>query len=1163
MSKSSIRWFLGALAVMCAFAPAVSVAQEASFAEKKQVEIKGNAERTQVERKTLEQEEGAGPKVSFETDEMAAAAVEADKLELQAQAIKKLQLRIKNTDEDDPNKPALMERLGDMLWQKAKYYDLRSYDFLNKSYEAEDRGDAEGKAKALEQKAADEKTSRAARDEMLKLYKEIIKYYPDYEQIDKIRYYMAFNLAEMGYAGEAYEQYSGIVREHSNSKYLAEAFLGMAEYTFTIEEDMPLALQQYQKVVSIDKSSSAASFAMYKMGWCYFNLGEPKRALAQFEKVIRESDAATTSNRRSDMRKEALKDLVKAYSMWDEAKPANAKKYFKSFAADDEEVNNMMERLARLYSEGGRVNDSIYVYNQLIKDNMGKFKIVDYQYEIMLNIDTMGVPEKTAQEIRRTVELYVMARNENYEGATPEAVKAMDDKLEQYTRETAKFYHVTYQTTKNAIYYSLAFEIYKTYLDNFPNAQDNYEIMYYYADMAYFRGNYATAAKSYERALDLNENGEFSKDAAHGAVLAYEKLMKSTNEEDKAACPDIPETPEAAEGEEQEYPEYEIAECRLNFIKASKRYAKIDTSAEFAINAKYMAAQIYFDYNHFDEAKPLFLEITHENPEHELAVLSANYLLDSYKARGEYEGMSKAIADLKGNSAFMSNKSELMPEFVSIMNTYEEALDFKFCEEKDKKRLWEDAAKCYENFAATHKGSEDAPKALWNASIAWENGSEISRAIETRAALLSSSDTSEEMKALALYQIASNYHSLAVYSEAARFYELFVKKYPDNHTACVPIGAEPKKDPCAKDALQNAAVFRSGLGEYEKAIENFDLFAKMFPKDKNEMSMLKFQTGRIYFDQKKYDSAIDRFNDYLRNYAKLGTPGRSVAAKTYIGKAYWAKKNRKEALKYFQQAENDYFSNSVQKWLETADPADQDQARNAAAEARFMRGEALFQETLEIKLSDPSVPAKKIEKYLQDQIVKKSNKMQEAAPIYNDVITKFKSPKWGLAAMARIGMMYHDTAYQIENAPTPPGLPEEVELVYVEILLDFSAQFEERAVAYYEAAVKKAAETGWFSEFTNEAQKRLFVLRPDQYRSASEVKATPSKTIETYHTGTIFTDLEELRGKVSKTKRVVNTIAEEETAAADAAAEPVADAAAAQPAADAAAAQPADAAAAQ
>lgn len=1140
MSKSSIRWFLGALAVLGVLAPTVSVAQEASFAEIQEVEIKGNVERKTVERKTLEQEEGAGPKVSFETDEMAAAAIEADKLELQAQAIKKLQLRIKNTDEDDPNKPALMERLGDMLWQKAKYYDLRSYDYLNASYEAEDRGDAEGKAKALEQKAADEKTSRAARDEMLKLYKEIIKYYPDYEQIDKIRYYMAFNLAEMGYAGEAYEQYSGIVREHPDSKYLAEAFLGMAEYTFTIEEDMSLALQQYQKVVSIDAKSSAASYAMYKMGWCYFNLGEPKRALAQFQNVIKEADASGGQGRSADMRKEAIKDLVKAYSMWDEAKPANAKKYFKSFAANDEEVNTMLERLARLYSESGRINDSIYVYNVLIKDNMGKFKIVDYQYEIMLNIDTLGVPEKTAQEIRRTVELYVKARDEHYEGATPEVVKAMDDKLGPYTCETGKFYHMTYKTGKNPIYYSLAYEIYKTYLQNFPNGQDNYDIMFYYSQMAYFRGSYAEAATGYERVLDLNENGEFSKDAAHGAVLAYAKLMRSTNEEDKAACPPPPEPPEVADGEEQEYPEYEIAECRLNFIKASKRYAKIDTSAEYAINAKYEAAQIYYDYNHFDEAKPLFLEITHENPEHELAVKSAYLLLDSYKAQGEYEGMSKAIADLKSNSTFMANKSELMPEFIGIMNTYEEALDFQFCVEKDKKHMWEEAAKCYENYATAHKGSDDAPKAMWNASISWENASEVSRAIETRARILSSEDTPEDMKAQALYQIASNYHSLAVYSEAAKFYELFVKKYPDNRTACVPIGAAAQKDPCAKDALQNAAVFRTGLGEYEKAIEDFDLFAKMFPKDKNEMSMLKFQTGRIYFDQKKYDSAIDRFNDYMRNYAKLGTPGRAVAVKTYLGKAYWAKKNRKEALKYFMQAENDYFSPAVQKWLETADPTEQDQARNAAAEARFMRGEAIFQETIEIKLTDPSVPSKKIEKFLQDQLKKKSDKMVEAAPIYNDVITKFNSPKWGLASMARLGMMYHDVAYQIAHAPTPPNLPEEVESAYIDILLDWADQFEQKAIIYYEVAVQKAAETGWFSEFTSEAQRRLFDLRPDQYRSASEIKATPNKTIDTYHTGALFTDLDELRGKVAKTKRVVNTIEQEEQAAAEATAEPAA-----------------------
>ena len=1081
-----------------------AVAQNVAFEEKQQAQIKSAKEPKKAERKTLDQEEGSGPKVEFQTDEMVAASAASEKIELQQSAIKKLQLRIKNTDEDDPAKPQLMERMGDMLWQKARYYELEAYDYLSKANEAGAAGDTAKQQQLLAKKTEDEKIGREAREEMLKLYREILKYHSDYEQIDKIRYYMAFNMAEMGYAGEAYEQYSGIVREHSNSRYLPEAFLGMAEYSFTIEEDMPTALQQYQKVVSVDPNSSAASYAMYKMGWCYFNLGEPKKALAQFEKVIREADKGT-DKRRTDMRKEALKDLVKAYSMWDAAKPGNARKYFKGFAADDAEVDSMMERLARLYQENGKIDESNFVYNQLIAANPGKFKIVGYQHEIMLNTETLSNPTALAEDIQRTVAIFVKARDEKYEGATPEAVKAENDKLEQYVSDTGKWYHMTYQNTKNPLYYSLAFEIYRTYLNNFPTATDNYDVMYYYADMAYFRKNYAEAAKGYERVLDINENGEFSKDAAHGAVLAYDQLMGENNT-DKEACPDIPVTPEAAPGE------------------ASKRYAKIDQSAEFANNSKYKAAQIYFNYNHFEESRPLFLEVTRDAPGSEVAVYSANYLLETYRLTKQYQKMHEAITTLKANSAFMANNTTYMPEFKEVLSAYERALDYKFCEEKENNKQWEDAARCYEQYAEAHKGSDDAAKARWNASIAWEKGSEVGRAIEARVALLTSGENDEHTKALApraIYAIALNYHSLAVFSEAARYYEIFVNQFPEDREACVPIGAAPSKDPCAKTALSNAAAFRSGLGEYQKAVEDYDLYAKMFPKDKAQMAQLKFATGRIYYDQKKYDMALDRFRDYLKNYAKLGSPALQVAANTFIGKCYWDKKNQKEALKSFEAAENLYASKSLQQWLAKAEPTESEQARNAAAEARFMRGETLFKETLDIKLSDPSVSGRKINEFLQKQLLKKAEKLQEAAPVYKDVITKFNAPKWGLAAMTRVGMMFDDVAQQIEKAPVPPGLPEEVELAYVEQLLDFSSKFEEQAISSYVAAVKKAAETGWFSQYTTEAQRRLFDLRPMEYRSASEVKATPNKMVTTYHTGALFSNIEELRGNVVKEKRRV------------------------------------------
>ena len=1158
MRKGLKHLVIGIMAAALAFVSVNAAAQD--FEDRKEVQLSGVEAPKKVERKTLEQEEGSGPKVEFETDEMASArqaseAENADKteqFEAQQSAIRKLQMRIKNTDEDDKEKPKLMARLGDMLWQKARFYDLRSYEFLAAANAAEDAGDMAKRDELLAKKDADQKTNFETRTEMLKLYQDIIKYHPDYPDMDKIRYYLAFNYAEMGQGADAYAQYSGIVREHANSKYLPEAYLGMAEYTFTIEEDMPAALKQYQKVVSIDASSSAAAYAMYKMGWCYFNLGEPKKALAQFEKVIHEADE---SGRRTDMRKEAVKDLVKAYSMWTEAKPANAFKYFSSITKDPDEVNMMMERLARLYQESGMIEESNAIYNKLIENNIGKFKIVNYQHEIMLNVETLSNPERLAAEIQRTVRLFVKARDENFEGATPQAVKEESDKLAQYASDTGKWYHMTYQNTKNAIYRSLAFDIYKTYLTNFPDATDSYEVMYYYADMAFTQKDYSEAAKAFERVLDLNDQGRVPqtpetdvmlKDAAHGAVLAYDGLMGENNT-NKEACPDMPKIEQSDNPED--YKPLEIHECRLKFIEASKRYARIDTSAEFAINAKYKAAKIYYGYNHFAESRPLFMDITRDAPESEAAVYSANYLLETYRMTMEYEAMRQAITDIKANTRFMNSQQPLMPTFIDYMNNFEEQLDYMICLEKEKNKAWLEAARCMEGYAKNHKDSENAPRARWNAAIDWHKGQDINRSLQSLSSILQDSQTDPTLKDLApraMYTIGLDYHELAVYSEAARFYEMFVSMYPNDKEACVAPGAEPSKDPCAKQALANAATFRRGLGEYEKSVEDYDLFAKMFPKDKAEMAMLKFQTGRIYFDQKKYSAAQDRFQEYIKSFARFGLPAYELAAYTYLGKIYTRRGNPKEASKWYEKAESLFSSKKVTDWLKTAAPGDEMLARDAAAEARFMRGEQLFKEVLEIKLQDPSVSPKKVDKFLQTQIQKKSAKLLEATPIYQEVITKYKSPRWGLAALVRLGMMFHDVAHQIETAPTPPGLHEDVEIAYVELLLDFSAQFEEKAIGFYTGAVQKAAETGYFSEYTNEAQKRLFDLRPMEYQSSSEVKATPNKMGIMYHSGKLYTNLDELRGTAVEDDHKVMEMPSEDPKPAEAqpeaAAEPAADA---------------------
>ena len=82
--------------------------------------------------------------------------------------------------------------------------------------------------------------------------------------------------------------------------------------------------------------------------------------------------------------------------------------------------------------------------------------------------------------------------------------------------------------------------------------------------------------------------------------------------------------------------------------------------------------------------------------------------------------------------------------------------------------------------------------------------SDISRSIDLRLLLIQTYNDSpdpkiQDLTAKALYRIGENYHGMATYSEAARFYEIFADTYPG--------------DDSAPTALKNAAVFRNGLGQ--------------------------------------------------------------------------------------------------------------------------------------------------------------------------------------------------------------------------------------------------------------------------------------------------------------------------------------------------------------
>ena len=359
-------------------------------------------------------------------------------------------------------------------------------------------------------------------------------------------------------------------------------------------------------------------------------------------------------------------------------------------------ANTEQEQIARSYRDNGDVEASIETYKKLIEANPHHFNSVLYQHEIMRTTEGLSDPLLLVDEIKHTLQMFKTACDENYEGANPEAIQLEHDALGKYISSKGKQFNALYQKLKNNIYYSVAMEIYKVFIENFGDSKDYCEILYYLSDMQYFNEDYHAAATGYTKVLDecnsetrWEDKGDYQsvyKDAAHGAVLAYDKIVKSD------ACPKMPEKTDEMY-EKQAYPEYPIAECEMNFINAAIRYEEILKNnrspwSEFSTNRLYMTAKIYFDHNQFDKAISLFREVVQNPPESEITpasdvtIYAANYILEIYRLTKQYEKMFTTIQEFKDNSRLMSYVSSLAKEFFDLMNDYENALLEKFKEDK-------------------------------------------------------------------------------------------------------------------------------------------------------------------------------------------------------------------------------------------------------------------------------------------------------------------------------------------------------------------------------------------------------------------------------------------------------------------------------------------------
>jgi len=1057
--------------------------------------------------------------------------------------IKQMNRLIRVAEDDNPEKPEFYFRLAELYAEKQRHYTYTARSLDQPVYEAKG---ARRKQLQDKQKKAEELSQRYLL-EAVKAYAGA-RQFKGYQRMDEVLFKLAYLLQSVKKADKAREVFHELIKDYPNSKYIPDAYLSFAEYYFG-EFEMDAALKFYEKVEQFPESS-VYGYAVYKKGWCWINLGDFRKALEIFVKVIRLAQSKP-GGQWDALEREAKKDVVKAYARV--GGPEKAWEFFRRVGGDF--APKMLEALAVLYWTQGMFSESSTVYRKLIALNRTSPRICEWQKKILQNTLSGGAKGDQIQELQRLGAAYriVGKMSDASAGQKQECKNAFHDT----TRELALVWHQEAQKTKNEETYKLVRFVYGEYLKYFSEEEGADAMQFYYAEVLWMIEDWRDAAEQYTLFVEKYPNHKDAQDAAYAAVLAWKNAIGRVDDE----RPD-------AKGADGQYRRLEIPPHQQKMIEAFDTYIKYVPNSEELPTIRYRKARVYYEYNHFEDAVVYFSEVVEHHPDTELAVISANLLMDALNI------LERPAEVLKWVNAFLTERKYALlledEDFrEQLIALRADSLDVEGRQFEAQGQYKE----CARSMFAAAKALPESPKypeRLYNAGLCFQKARLIGQAIQVRMALITEHPDDPQAKK-ALFQVASGYHQLAAYSKASEYYEQYAKQFPG--------------EPESPSAIANATVFRMGLGEYDLAQKNMNDYIRFYgarrPQDSADVF---FQMGEVFEKTGDQDGLVRHMLAYLKKWGKKGGVDKQILAHFKVGEILWKKscpvegvngacievkrveasgrarafdrinRQRRKAGKrlripkrtqcgpptrskvtIFDRRRN--FSGDAKGHFATAlklfnrgkalerIPAQGEEKQSRAALATYAAAGAAFyqaedayeaflriqfpagldfqqpksyysrrkQKLMKAKFADSQ---KRFQRYLKSKsaaTVKLTAGDGKGQGLYERVFA-FKVAHWTIAAAARVGQVWQNFADQLYTAEIPKDLKEVDQFgnrpreIYCDALVDQAEPIEIKAVSGFQVCLEGATRQSWFNDWSRLCEVELNQMQPSEYPLASEIK---------------------------------------------------------------------------
>jgi tetratricopeptide (TPR) repeat protein len=971
-------------------------------------------------------------------------------------------LLAKGTAEGD-QKAEMMLRLADLYFQQGRYLYLSEMAAFDKVYEQ--CFNTEGCN--TESLTADNAESTNWQEKSIKLYQQILRSYPRYARADEATFYLGSALKDVGRTPEAVDNFTSLVKKYPDSGFVPDAYVYIGEHYFD-DNNAFKALLAFQRAAAYPQSDMYG-YALYKLAWCQYNVGEYGKAIDTMKSVVAYSMAeGQNDNRKVQLEEEALRDLVRFFA--DAGELDEAYDYFNKLGKK-ELIRSMLKRLASMYYEQGKFDQAIQTYRRLISDNPQAEDNPDYQHEIVVAYKKTGKRNEALSEIERFRSTY--GKNSAWARANAsnqEAIGGAQDTIEKDLRSIAVDYHNDAKKygkgAEATATYDLAYRAYSMYLEDYSDSSHAYDVHYAFGELLYKTGRFDEAYTQYMAVVTLDPKGQHSKFCAESAIHASDEMVKKEGGGNYAK-------PQAGQAKDPQ----PLTEWEQRLVDACKQFATLYPEEKNVKNVIYRSAYLLYNKYRFEEAAEQFNAVIAMDPASKEAEDAAHLILDSFTVTENW-------AALKKNSKFYYEQQGLgSSKFKTEMYDIYERASFKLIEielaaDEDKAKAADAFVAFYDEFPDSEVGAQ----ALNNASVYYHEVGRPADALEIRLILVE--DPKFGSKTKYYYdQVAAlgfDYETIASFTNAASYYERLFSLYPKRRTELEKDSPDSVAllDENAADAIYSAALFRTAMGDWQTGIDNYNKFVTAFPAD-DRVNDVKLRIGRIYEDEGKWAEAGNAFFDFYKSAA----PDTS-AEFTYFARLHYAKALEQQGQ---ESKANEVYTETVALYQTYIAKGGEPGAHTEfVAEMMYKLAEPTFAAYEASRIVGCGCTSREREdKALETSLKDKAKGLQGIEQTYVKIIDT-GAGEWGLAAIIKLGQAYENMGDTLDGSAQPFYLTDEQREMYTMLIEDKVYPQIEKAVDAYKAALDKSFELTLYNENTAFATRRLGELRPNDFPGLEE-----------------------------------------------------------------------------